>query len=98
VGRSGSSGSQDYVNLGVTRTNPTGETETIGLAAQPYLRKDNVDLPSGTQYGHDVSGGDAFENLVSAVAQITCDDHPDEDVGLHDDNRAWCSAVSALVI
>jgi hypothetical protein len=75
-----------------------GETETIGLAAQPYLRKDNVDLPSGTQYGHDVSGRDALENPVSAVAQIVGDNHPDQDVGLHDHNRAWCSAVSAFVV
>jgi predicted metal-binding protein len=98
VGCSGGSGSQDYVNVRVMRTNPVGETETIHLAAQPNLRKDNVDRLSGTQHGHNVSGRDALENLVSAVAQIAGDDHPDQDVGLHDQNRAWWRAVSALVI
>ena len=98
VGRSGGSASQDYVNIGVMLTNPPGKTEAIRLAAQPNLRKDNVDLLSGTQYGHNVSGRDALENLVSAVAQIACNDRPDQDVGLNDQNYAWCSAVSALVI
>ena len=77
--------------------NQTGKTKTIHFAMQPNLRKDNVDLP-GTQYGHDVSRRNAFENLISAVAQIACDDYPDQDVGLHDPNGAWCRAVSALVI
>jgi hypothetical protein len=98
VGRSGGSASQDYINIRVMLTNPTGKTEAIRLAAQPHLRKNNVDLLSGTQYGHDVSGRDALENLVSAVAQIACDDRPDQDVGFHDQNSAWCSAVTALII
>jgi hypothetical protein len=98
VGRSGGSGSQDYVNVRMMRTNPTGKTETIHLAAQPNLRKDNIDLLSGTQYGDDVSGRDTLENLVSAVAQIAGDDHPNQDVGLHDQNAVWSCAVSALVI
>jgi hypothetical protein len=98
VGRSGGSASQDYVNIGVMLTNPTGKTEAIRLAAQPNLRKDNVDLLPGTQYGHDVSSCDALENLVSAVAEISRDDRPDQDVGFHDQNSAWCSAVSASII
>jgi hypothetical protein len=79
------------------RTNPTGKTETIHLAAQPNFRKDNIDLLSGTQYGDDVSGRDALENLVSAVAQKARDDHADQDVGLHDQNGAQRCAISALL-
>ena len=78
--------------------NPTSKTEAVHSAAQPNLAKDNVDLLPGTEYGHDVGGGDALENLVPAVAQMACYDHPNKDVGLHDQNRAWYSAVSALVV
>jgi hypothetical protein len=98
VGSSGGSGGQDYIDARVMLANPTSKTEAVHFAAQPNLRKDNIDLLPGTEYGHDVGGGDALENLVSAVAQIAGYDHPDEDVGLNDQNSAWYSAVSALVI
>jgi hypothetical protein len=98
VGRSGGSGSQDNVNARVMLANPTGETETVHLAAQPYLREDDVDCLSGTQHCHDVGGRDALENPISALAQIAGDDHPDQDVGLHDQYSARCRAVGALVI
>src|SRR5205823_1406307 len=98
VGSSASSGGQDHINIRVMLASPTSKTKAIHSAAQPNFRKDNVDLLPGTQYGHDVSGGDALENLVSAIAEIACNDHPDQDVGFHDENRAWYSAVSALVV
>ncbi len=78
--------------------NPTSKTEAVHSAAQPNLRKDDVDLLPGTEYGRDVGGCDTPENPVPAVAQIACDDHPNQDVGLHDQNSAWYSAVSALVV
>jgi hypothetical protein len=78
--------------------NPTGESETVHSAAQPSLRKDYVDLLSRAEYSLNVSGRDAFENPISTAAQIACDGHPDQDVGFDDQNYAWCSAVSALVI
>jgi hypothetical protein len=49
VGRSRGARSQDYVNIRVMLANPTGETETVHSAAQSSLRKDYVDLLSGTQ-------------------------------------------------
>ena len=98
VGRPGGAGGQDYVNLRVMRANPAGKTKAIRLAAQPNLRKDNVDFMPRGQHGHDVSGCDAFENLIPALPQIAGDDHSDQDVGLHDHNRAWCGAVSDFVI
>jgi len=78
-------------------TNPMGETETVHSVGQSSLRKDDVDLLSGAEYSLNVSGRDGFENLISAVAQIACDGHPDQDVGFHEQNCARCGAVNAVV-
>ena len=84
VGSSGRSGGQDYIDTRVILVDPTGKTKAIHAAVETNLRKDNVDFLPGIQDGHDVGGGDALQNPVSAVAQIACNDHPVEDVGFDD--------------
>ena len=46
----------------------------------------------------DVGRRGTFENLVAAIAQIARDDHPDQDVGLDDQNGAGYSTISVLII
>ena len=77
--------------------NPMGETETVHSVRQLSLRKDDVDLLSGTQYGQNVSGRDALEHPISTVAQIACDGHPDQNVGFDEQNCAWCGVANAVV-
>jgi hypothetical protein len=98
VGGSGGSGGQDYINARVMLANPTSKTEAVHSAAEANLRKDNVDLLRGTQYGHDVSGGAALENRVPAIAQIAGYDDPNKDVRFNDQDRAWFGAINALVV
>ena len=98
VGSPVGSGGQDDINARVMLANPARKTEAVHSAPQPHLGKDHVDLLPGTEYGHDVCGCDTLENPVSAVAQIACNNHPNQDVELHDQYRAWGSVLSALVI
>ena len=98
IGSSGGAASQDSIDIGPMLADPAGEFEAAQLAVQPDLRKDGVDFMPAIQYRHDISRGDAFQDLIPTVAQIAGDDHPHQNVGFHDQYRARCSAFSALVI